>query len=269
MVRKKICTLFFPKIFAEVFVRIFSKFLLFIFLSSILFACGFQVIYREPDISNKSAYEEELASIRIQKDSGRLTQELRNAVKDALNPDYIESDPRYVLSMSLTKGVAGTFITSTGASGRNKVILTIEYRLYDAINGRLLSTGVTTVNDNYDVQTNRYGTYVAEEYVRSNLVKVAALNIRNLLVNDLIEIKKASDPDEVLVNGVYDDEKTKAKQAKLAAQTSCVEAQFDTPLSLEQQYEKSKEVSPAFQTGFPVTPGQQGQTNNSTATPTR
>jgi len=205
-----------------------------------------------------------LASIRIQKDSGRLTQELRNAVKDALNPDYIESEPKYVLSMSLVKGIAGTFITSTGASGRNKVTLTIEYRLYDAINGRILSVGMTTLNDNYDVQTNRYGTYVAEEYVSSNLAKVAASNIRNLLVNDLIEIKKSDDPDAVLINGVYDSEKTKAKEAKLAAEVSCVEAQFDTPISLEKQFEANNEVSATFQSGFPTNQNSRGSTNNNT-----
>jgi hypothetical protein len=46
------------------------------------------------------------------------------------------------------------------------------------------------VNDSYDVTANRYGTYVAGEYVLSNLTKIAAQNIRNSLVNDLIEAKR-------------------------------------------------------------------------------
>ena len=198
-------------------------------------SCGFRVIYREGDAENNSSYEQELATIRIQKDSGRLTQELRNALKDTFNPDYIDVEPKYILSLDMTKSVGGTFITSTGASGRNRVTLTINYTLKDAKTGDIVSIGSTVVNDNYDVQTNRYGTYVAEDYVRSNLVKIAAINIRNLLVNDLIELKKNTphDPEEPLTNGVYTSLETKKKQAKIAAETSCTGTELDIPDTLK------------------------------------
>ena len=200
-----------------------------------LTSCGFQVIYREADAETKTSYEQELATIRIQKDSGRLTQELRNALKDTFNPDYIEAEPKYILVVNMGRSVGGTFITATGASGRNRVTLTIDYQMKDAKTGKIVSIGSTVVNDNYDVQTNRYGTYVAEDYARSNLVKIAALNIRNLLVNDLIELKKNGDQerDEPLTNGVYTDEATKEKQKKIAADTSCTGADLDLPPTLK------------------------------------
>ncbi len=197
-------------------------------------SCGFQVIYREEDAQNKVSYEEELATIRLEKSGGRLSQELRNAIKDTFNPDYIDVAPKYVLSLKITPGLSGTFITSTGASGRNKVTLSVEYKLYDALTGKFLATGLTTVNDNYDVQTNRYGTYVAEDFARSNLTKVAAINLRNLLVNDLIELKKNPERDEPLVNGVFTDKKVKEREEKEALAASCVESEFEKPTALKQ-----------------------------------
>ncbi len=166
-----------------------KKFLGSIFLLLIISSCGFQIIYRENDLK-KASYEKELASIRIQKDSGRLTQELRSAIKDTINPDFLQEDAKYILILSLSKGASGTFITSTGASGRNRITLSVAYQLKNIETGEISAKGVTFVADNYDVQENRFGTYTADQYASSNLVKVAAQNIRNSLVNDLIEIRK-------------------------------------------------------------------------------
>lgn len=211
-----------------------KKLLLALIFCSILSSCGFQIIYREAEGENQSSYEKELATIRIQKEGGRLSQEVRNALKDSFNPDYIDVEPKYILQLNISKGISGTFITVTGASGRNRVTLTLEYTLLDATTGKTLSTGIATVSDNYDVQINRYGTYVAEDYARSNLAKIAATDIRNLLVNDLIELKKNGNKKQKmhLVNGVYPEEKTKEEKEKLAAENaeiSCSGAELKVP----------------------------------------
>ncbi len=174
-----------------------KKFLLIIAIFFVLSSCGFQVIYRDND-SEKISYEKELSTIRIQKSAGRLSQELRVSLLDLLNPDNLANDPKYILTLNQDKSISGTFITFTGASGRNKVTLSITYKLIDAQTGEIVGTNSTIVNDNYDVQTNRYGTYVADAYATSNLVKVAALNIRNLLVNDFIEINKSAENEKEL-----------------------------------------------------------------------
>ncbi len=151
--------------------------------------CGFQVIYKdrkEADIS----YIHELASIRIKKDRNRLAQELKNNLYDLLNPDYLKVDAKYFLTLTIQESLSPTFISLTGASGRNKITLNITYELKNLVNAAVISSGSTSVNDNYDVSSNRYGTYSAENYVRNNLTKIAAQNIRNSLVNDLIEAKK-------------------------------------------------------------------------------
>jgi hypothetical protein len=71
-----------------------------------------------------------------------------------------------------------------------KITLKINYELKNLATATTISAGSTSVNDNYDVSSNRYGTYSAENYVRTNLTKIAAQNIRNSLVNDLIEVQK-------------------------------------------------------------------------------
>ncbi|MBM3579903.1 MAG: hypothetical protein FJX34_03940 [Alphaproteobacteria bacterium] len=153
-----------------------------------LFSCGFQVIYRDEE--NNFSYAEDLAAIRIKKDRDHLSQELKNNLYDLLNPDYIKTEPKYFLIIRAEKTVGSTFTTQTGASGRNRITINVSYELKNLDSAEIISKGTTSVNDSYDVSTNRYGTYVADDTVQLNLTKIAAQNLRNLLVNDFIEIKK-------------------------------------------------------------------------------
>jgi hypothetical protein len=159
-----------------------------------LCSCGFRIIYEEK--ADTFSYAQKLAEIRIKKDRTRLSQELKNNLYDILNPDYIKAEPKYFLILTVSSGISSTFTTTTGASGRNKVIVNASYELKSLETGDTISKGNTSVTDNYDVTTNRYGTYAAGDYVQSNLTKVVAQNIRNSLVNDFIEAKKKCDDAE-------------------------------------------------------------------------
>jgi hypothetical protein len=53
-----------------------------------------------------------------------------------------------------------------------------------------ITSGAVEISDNYDVSQNRFGTYTAQNYVENNLTKLIAQNIRNSLVNDLVELQK-------------------------------------------------------------------------------
>lgn len=170
----------------------FRKFLITLLLLS-LTSCGFQVIYRDSKQDHDISYIHELAAIRIQKNRTRIGQELKNNLYDIINPDYTKTEPKYFLVLTITENISPTFITITGSSGRNKITLNAAYVLKDLATAEIISEGHTSVNDNYDVSTNRYGSYTAENYVRSNLTTIAAQNIRNSLVNDFIELKKKCD----------------------------------------------------------------------------
>jgi hypothetical protein len=153
-----------------------------------LFSCGFQVIYRDEE--SHLSYEGDLAAIRIKKDRTKINQKLKNNLYDLLNPDDLKIDAKYFLILNLNETISPTFITITGASGRNKITLNINYELKNLESAATISKGSTSVNDNYNVTENRYGTYVGDEYLRENLTKIAAQNIRNSLVNDFIEVRK-------------------------------------------------------------------------------
>ncbi|NBV05679.1 MAG: hypothetical protein EBS06_00380 [Proteobacteria bacterium] len=178
-----------------------KKILILLLLSS-LFSCGFQVLYKEDASENKEkdfSYENELAAIRIKKNRTKLDQDLKNNLYDLLNPNFIEAEPKYFLSLITSKTTASTFTSSTGASGRNRVFLSVSYELRDLKNGDLISEGSVTRNDNYDVTQNRYATYSADEYVMLNLTKIVAQNIRDSLVNDLIELRKKQEEEKTKV----------------------------------------------------------------------
>jgi hypothetical protein len=164
-----------------------------IILLASLSSCGFQVIYKENKKPSELSLTSEMAAVKIKKDRVRLNQELKNNLYDLLNPDYVKAEPKYVLTLGVKESISSTFTTTTGSSGRNKMTIDVIYQLHSLKNGDLISSGTTSVNDSYDVTTNRYGTYVAEDYVKSNLTKIAAQNIRNSLVNDFIEARKKCD----------------------------------------------------------------------------
>mgnify|MGYP001560470763 CR=1 FL=1 len=179
-----------------------------------LTSCGFQVIYRESEKSADISYVDELAAIRIQKVRNRLGQEFQNNLYDILNPDYVKAEPKYLLIARIDTIITPTFITQTGSSGRNNMILNVTYTLKSAESGDVIASGRTSVNDNYDVRTNRYGTYVTEEYVKSNLTKIAAQNIRNSIVNDLIETRKAPKKKDDWINEKVEPEKVEKPTSK-------------------------------------------------------
>ena len=165
----------------------FQKFLIVISIFCI-YSCGLQVVYKDQNLSTSLSHE--LAGIRIKKDRTELSQQLRNNLYDILNPDHIKTANKYFLILKLSQSSSSTFITTTGASGRNKITLNVAYELKNSENMQEISNGSIIMSDNYDVTPNRFGTYSAQNYVESNLTKLLAQNIRDSLVNDLVELQK-------------------------------------------------------------------------------
>ncbi len=164
----------------------FFKIILMILALSFLNSCGFQVIYKNNPDKTELNYEERLASIKILAKRKRIDQKLESNLKEALNPNKIQVDKKYLLDVMLTKSIAGTIINPTGSSGRNKVTLTANYKLIRILDDELISTGNATVKDDFNVDNKRFANYVAQEEIELNLTQLIAQNIRNSLINDLI-----------------------------------------------------------------------------------
>jgi hypothetical protein len=163
-----------PKNFFKIFLLIF-----------LLSSCGFQVIYKDQYLENSMANQ--LASIVIRHERNQLAQTLKNNLSDTLNPDYIKTDIKYFLELDISTSVGPTFTNVSGGSGRNKVVLTVKYILKNLKTSQQISVGSTEVFDSYDVSSNRFATYTADEFIKENLTKIVAQNIRNSIVNDLVE----------------------------------------------------------------------------------
>ena len=171
-------------------------FLLFLFLS--LASCGLRPIYQiDNKISDKSqAYRQELASIKVDIARKRLNQNLKNNLEKILNPDDIKTDPKYLISVTLKKSLTSTFTNFTGSSGRDKVILTASYKLKDLNSGDVIAGATTTAQDDFDVRDKRFANYAAEDAISENLTLIIAKNIRDLLINDIVNNYKAKDVDK-------------------------------------------------------------------------
>ena len=63
----------------------------------------------------------------------------------------------------------------------------VDYELRLLDNQQKIASGTVTATDNYNINSNRYGTFVAEDYFTINLTKIIASNVRNSLINDLTE----------------------------------------------------------------------------------
>lgn len=161
-------------------------------------SCGFNAIYNDNKISeNSKSYNQELASIKVQTIRKKLNQDLKNNLEDILNPDGIEVASKYLINITLNRGTSGTFVTSTGSAGRNKVTLTANYQLTNLESGELIATGSTFATDDFNIGTNRFANYTSEETIASNLTIILAKNIRNLLINDIVNSYKIREFPEV------------------------------------------------------------------------
>ena len=168
--------------------QIFNKiFFVILFLS--LTSCGLHAVYKEREDEDMS-YVEDLAAIRMKKERNALHQELKNNLYDLLEVEYKKVEPKYFLTVNISKTITSTFTTTTGSSGRNRVNMDVSYDLKSLETGEIISSGTTTVWDSYEISTNRFGTVTAEDYILTNLTKTAAKNLRNLLINDIIEMRK-------------------------------------------------------------------------------
>jgi hypothetical protein len=169
----------------------------FILLTPILFltACGLSPIYKiDNKISDQSqSYKQELASIRVDMERSKLNWDLKNNLEKILNPDDLKTDARYSISITLRKSLASTFINFTGSSGRNKVILTSSYQLKDLNSGDIIARGAVRAQDDFDVEDKRFANYIAEESIATNLTLIIAKNIRDLLINDIVNNYKSQE----------------------------------------------------------------------------
>jgi len=175
-----------------------------IFLSFCLVSCNLRPIYQtnkhlaeqnyaEKNYAEKNYdYQQDLATITIKIDRKKLNQDLKHNLEKSFNPNDIKVDAKYLLTVTLSKSLTSTFISYDGSSGRNKVILTANYQLQDLNSDKIIATGITSANDDFNVGSKKFANYTAEDAIATNLTLIIADNIRNLLINDIINNHKSN-----------------------------------------------------------------------------
>ncbi len=161
------------------------KFILIILIASTTFNCGLQPIYNKNTKKDGTSYEYKLAAVQIVKHRKRIYQKLNNNLEEVLNPNKIEIKKEYLLNIILKEHTSTTFISPTGSSGRNKVILQARYTLKRISDDEIIAKGNTAAKDDFDVEDKRFANYIAEEEIKLNLTRLIAQNIRDSLINDL------------------------------------------------------------------------------------
>ncbi len=166
-----------------------------LFIATICIGCGFTAIYGKTTYGRSEKASEpitklldgELSKIAIQKGKDQLSQKLRNALYDLF---VQKPDPSYFMSLKVSVSVVPTYITGAGSSGRNRVTLIASYELKRLSDGKLIGKNSTSVYDNYSVSDIRYANYTSEEAIGMQLCELAALNIRDMAVSDLVQFNK-------------------------------------------------------------------------------
>lgn len=152
--------------------------------------CGFKPIYYSKDSDQSGHYGEELVYVKIKKYRQEIDHKLYENLHRILNPYKLQTKKKYLLDVKLSDRISSTFTTSSGSSGRNKVILTANYSLSDIVSGDILGSGTVSENSDFDVENKRFANYITEEQIKFNLTKLIAKDIRNMIINDINQISE-------------------------------------------------------------------------------
>ena len=152
----------------------------------LLNSCGFSPIYYSSQSKQKNIdYHNKLILVKIKKHRSDIDHELHKNLTKILNPYNLTIQKKYLLDIKLTDQISSTFTTSTGSSGRNKVILTANYKLTDIDSQELIGYGESSESSDFDVSSKRFANYTTEEEIKLNITKVRAKDIRDMIINDL------------------------------------------------------------------------------------
>ncbi len=109
--------------------------------------------------------------------SGRLMTRLLNNI---LNPDHIQTEKKYVLSVNLTEEtVRDQGILSDDTASRENLYVTADYELKDIKSGKVILNSSTKLVDSYDILSQPYATVTRSQKARENLIQLLSETIGN------------------------------------------------------------------------------------------
>ncbi len=171
-----------------------------ILITSLLQSCGFTPVYKgniqenEEGAGNGELLKEKLASISLKSVKfGRAGQVLQTSLEDILNPISIQVDKKYDLKLKIDKRRVAQAIERDREITRYNLIVMVQYTLMESSTGKVVSSGVSRIEDSYDAVQSDFATFAVEEDTLLRIMKEVAQDIRFRLVSFLINTAKAPD----------------------------------------------------------------------------
>lgn len=139
--------------------------------------CGFQPLYGQVKGSPAAAVDD-LSRIRITPLVDRPGQQMHNLLRDRLNPLGQPTQPAYVLTVTVseTKRELGVEIDETAT--RSNLILRAQFDLVVAATGQPLTSGTSASINSYNILSNEFATFSAEQDARERGLREMADDIK-------------------------------------------------------------------------------------------
>lgn len=152
-----------------------------------LAGCGWEPLYAGPQAGKASA---DLRAIKVLPIPERTGQMLETGLRQAFNPDGIETKPLYNLSVTLVTALQDLGIESQGLGTRGEVQLFATYHLVQIAGNKQLQTGSIHASDSFDIQANGYSTVVAQDDAKVRVIE----EVRREMVARLIMFMQNKEP---------------------------------------------------------------------------
>jgi LPS-assembly lipoprotein len=147
-------------------------------LAGALSGCGFHPLYGS---HGDTAYDTELASIKVATIPDRPGQVLAEALREDLNPSDSDVAPRYVLEikLSVTRADVGLLVNATAS--RSQVIVKADVTLKDIKSNTAVFHAATRTISAFDILTDDYATVVAQHSAEDRSLHDLSNDIRTRL----------------------------------------------------------------------------------------
>jgi LPS-assembly lipoprotein len=142
-----------------------------------LSACGFEPLYGRHG-TDAPTVQGELETVQIQPIAERNGQRLYNHLRDRLNPRGTPGEPRYTLSIKLEESSDKLALTGDKTATRANLTVIASYELKSLAREEVLYRGRSRTVGGYNIVSNLFSTYSAEEDTRARAAEVLADDIR-------------------------------------------------------------------------------------------
>lgn len=153
-------------------------------------ACGFHPLYATND--EDAGVRRELAAINVEYKHDLLAQSVATAVKKLINPDSIQTKPRYTLALDATSSYSALAIQLDQQVTRYKVTVTVHYTLADAQTNKVVADSSISRQGGYDAVESDYAIEVSRMDTERRVAKELAEDVKLDIVSAIMKQDEAS-----------------------------------------------------------------------------